>query len=173
MSNIQCSGCGGVHPRPGGSRCHFMKEKVVSLEDSDLDSDDEAAANPSSMVAWSSVLSPDKLSDMPSREDPAYMDLCEKTIADLTQQLEFASKSHRVEKAENRIAALMSKLKIGQQNKGNEGHFVTGGHDKNRTPPRGRGDMWKGDYYYGDSSSPSLPLGLRMWWNHRTQRISV
>lgn len=161
MSNIQCSGCGGLHPRPGGSRCRHMKEKRINLEDSDLDSDDEVGANPNSIVAWSSILSKEEMAAMPPREDLSYMELCERTIADLTHQLESASQSQRVEKAENRIASLMAKLKIGQQESGSEGKLGAGMHDRNRTPTRGRGDTWKGDYYYGDCASPSPVPGFK------------
>lgn len=163
MSNIQCSGCGGLHPRPGGSRCkHLKKGKIVEVDtESEFDSDDEAAANPDSIVAWSKLLSADEMAEIPDRADPSYMELCERTIADLTKQLESVTKSRKVEKAENRIAALMAKLKIDPLTSSGENHIGAGAPDKNRTPSRGRGDPCKGDYYHGDSSSPSPPPGFK------------
>lgn len=140
MANIRCSGCGGLHPRPGRTRCRRLKGNILELDnESEVDSDDEVPANPNSMVAWSSILSSEE-AELPDRTDPSYMDLCERTITDLTKQLESSTQYQRVEKAESQIASLMSKLKIDNPvSTGSIGRGA-GARDKNRTPPRGRGD---------------------------------
>lgn len=159
MSNIQCSGCGGVHPRPGGSRCRHLKEKNIVLDsESELDSDDETGqANPNSLVAWSRLLSPEEMASIPDRSSPEYMDLCERTISDLTKQLEGAKKSLKVEKAESTIANLMSKLKINPEPARD---LSTGAQGRSSgTPTCSRGNPWQGDYYHDVSSSPSPSPG--------------
>lgn len=48
-------------------------------------------------MAWSSLLSSEELAELPDQADHSYMELCERTISDLTKELE-ASKSQWVEK---------------------------------------------------------------------------
>lgn len=167
--SINCSGCGGYHPRPGGSRCKFSAKKpMISLEyDSVVDSDDEVVANPSSQVAWSALLLKSELESLPDRTDPAYMDLCERTISDLSKQVEAMSNTQKVEKAESVIANLMSKLKLGPVDSSGDGagdgpRDKAAARDKSMgTPSRGRGDLWNGDMQRGASPNIGFSSGLK------------
>lgn len=121
MSLINCTGCGGYHQRPGGSRCrnlHFTRnmDSGGQAQASNVGFDTGYAtgvAFPDSKVAWATILSPGELAAMPLREDPEYLSLCEDVIANLTKKLNKANEREKVARAEDQISGLMAQLDIG------------------------------------------------------------
>lgn len=119
MGDINCTGYGGVHPRPGGSRCKNLRfgvqkeENIVhSGEESDSDSD-LGATSSNSMVAWDAILSQEEISAMPERSEDSYLPFCEKIINDLQEKVTKMSEDKRVSDAEKKITGLMSQLNLG------------------------------------------------------------
>lgn len=95
--------------------CKFLKFNKghgngvkVGSSDQDLG----AAANLSSGVDWSSILSAYELKDLPDRFDPMYLGLCEKTISELSQKLEEKNDREKVRTAEEKITSLMAQQSV-------------------------------------------------------------
>lgn len=122
-SYISCSGCGGRHPRPGGSLCKILQSgKLFTGEDFDeIERKEEAegATNTGSQgVPWSEIVAPDELREVPDREDPQYLEYCEKTIQLLKARVETTMESEKVIKAESTISKLLAQLHVGTGTKG-------------------------------------------------------
>lgn len=117
MANINCTGCGKQHPRPGGSLCKHLKFN----KEPGGSQDSGAAASPISGVDWSAILSTDELKNVPDRSDPSYLGLCEKTISELKQKLEEKNDLEKVRAAEDKISSLMAQLSVKPKTRQNSG----------------------------------------------------
>lgn len=116
--NINCTGCGGVHPRPGGSMCKNLAftRNIGRKYDSTGTVRGGAAAGPNSKMGeaprWEAVLPPDELANVPLRTSDEYLAFCEKVIADLSHKLEASEEEEKVRNAERKISELMSQLQL-------------------------------------------------------------
>lgn len=134
MADINCTGCGGVHPRPGGSRCknlkfgiQYWKDSVASENESE-GQEDLGVSDPNSKVAWDTILSPTELSTMPARTEDSYLPFCGKIIQDLNEKVEQMSSHARISEAEDKITELMQKLHLGSSRQRRRSCPPMGGH---------------------------------------------
>lgn len=140
MADINCTGCGGMHPRPGGSRCKNLKfgvrkEEITGNTESDSSSEEDVgASNPDSRVAWELLLTKEEITAMPSRSEDGYLPFCENVISDLQGKLSKMSEQKRVSDAEDKISRLMSKLKLGQKPSRRKSCPPLGGHQSPSMP---------------------------------------
>lgn len=118
--NINCTGCGGVHPRPGGSMC---KNLATSLRIHGIKEDmtGAMAADTSSKMAgtprWSAILPPDELSNVPDRTSDEYLAFCEKVITEVTQKVEASEEEGKVLVAKKKITELMTQLQLNESSR--------------------------------------------------------
>lgn len=59
-------------------------------------------------IDWSTIVSPDELSTIPSREDHSYLGFCEKIISELTAKVAQSKEDSKELNAEAAIVDLMS-----------------------------------------------------------------
>lgn len=110
---IHCTGCGGVHIRPGGQYCKVLKRKTARVKMASGGLAGEGTSHPYSPgFAWSSFLSKEELDKMPLRTDPGYLDFCEKAIEDLNDKLKVSEEELKLREAEEKISGLIAKLHI-------------------------------------------------------------
>lgn len=63
-------------------------------------------------IQWSSIIPPDELTNIPTRDAPEYLGFCEKIISELTAKVESTKANDKVTSAENTIVDLMAELHI-------------------------------------------------------------
>lgn len=119
--NINCTGCGGVHPRLGGSLCRnlaFRKNtghyEAKSMGATAADTNSKMAA---SGVNRAAILPADELATMPDRTSDEYMAFCEKVIGELSHKVEASEEESKVLAAENKICELMSQLHMSESSR--------------------------------------------------------
>lgn len=100
--------------------------KFGKMQTSTSQQDLGATASPSSKLDWSALLSADELKDLPDRDDPVYLGLCEKTISELKEKLEEKKELEKVQAAEDEISGLMAQLSMNSRPVNSSGDYSSG-----------------------------------------------
>lgn len=120
--NINCTGCGGIHPLPGGSLCKnlLFSQYPGRKEDNTqgaMATDTNSKMATATGINWAAILSSDELSTIPDRSSDDYMAFCEKMISELTQKVEASREESKILSAEQKICELMSQLHVSESSR--------------------------------------------------------
>lgn len=114
--NIHCTGCGGFHPRPGGSLCKNLaftrsgrgEGSLIGATGTDTNSKMATIAS----LNWSAILPAEEMKTIPDRSSADYMAFCEKVISELQEKVEASEEESKILSAERKITELMSQLHV-------------------------------------------------------------
>lgn len=116
--NIHCTGCGGIHPRPGGKYVQEFSLRRNQEKKYDSTMGATAAGTNSKMatagINWAAILPSDELATVPDRSSDDYMGFCEKVIGELSQKVRDSEEESKVLSAEKKITELMSQLELNE-----------------------------------------------------------